>query len=154
MASPSTRRRRLSRRTLGELKERMTEARTLRRGRFRARITVHMGTCGLASGAQVVHDAVVLGTVQSGLSDVEVSTSGCIGLCSEEPLVTVEVLGMEPIVYRQVTAAVMVEIVHDHVRNGTVVLRHALMRGLPVDEDPPPEPSPRGPASPRGSPWP
>ena len=36
---------------------------------------------------------------ESGVSDVAVTTSGCMGLCSREPEITVEILGADPIVY-------------------------------------------------------
>jgi len=36
---------------------------------------------------------------ESGVTDVVVTTSGCMGLCSREPEVTVEILGQDPIIY-------------------------------------------------------
>ena len=53
-----------------------------------------MGTCGIASGARKVLTALV-GAIEGrrGRRTSCVTTSGCIGICSKEPLVTVEVLG-------------------------------------------------------------
>lgn len=58
-----------------------------------------MGTCGIASGAKEVLDALMKEIEESGVTDVMVTTSGCMGLCSREPLVTVEIVGQEPIKY-------------------------------------------------------
>ena len=54
------------------------------------KITVHMGTCGIAAGAREVMNALLeeLGAVDR--QDIRVVTSGCMGMCSSEPNVTVE----------------------------------------------------------------
>ncbi|MCL5035994.1 MAG: NADH-quinone oxidoreductase subunit NuoF [Chloroflexi bacterium] len=56
------------------------------------RITVGMASCGLATGAQKVFDALVEAVKGSGL-DARVVRVGCIGYCEKEPLV--EVTGPE-----------------------------------------------------------
>jgi len=68
----------------------------LRDGDRRAKITVHMGTCGIASGAREVMESLMQAIEEANVSDVAVTTSGCMGLCSREPLVTVEILGRNP----------------------------------------------------------
>jgi NADP-reducing hydrogenase subunit HndB len=61
--------------------------------------TVHMGTCGIASGAREVVNALAEELEKIGRTDVRLTTSGCIGACEHEPVMTVEKLGSEPILY-------------------------------------------------------
>ncbi|HSR12634.1 MAG TPA: (2Fe-2S) ferredoxin domain-containing protein, partial [Thermodesulfobacteriota bacterium] len=86
---------------LKKIKERVQSEMALREGNRRAKVTVHMGTCGIASGARGVMTALLAEIEEAGVSDVAVTTSGCMGLCSREPLVTVEILNQEPIKYEK-----------------------------------------------------
>ena len=61
--------------------------------------TVHMGTCGIASGAREVVNAVAEELEASGRTDIRLTTSGCIGACEHEPVMTVEALNAQPILY-------------------------------------------------------
>jgi len=134
----------LTRSDLDGLKNRLEEERILGGAGKRARVTVHMGTCGLASGAQKVLDALKEKVAASEGDGVEVTTSGCIGLCSQEPLVTVECQGMEPVVYAQVDAQAIGRIFESHVQNGEVERDHALMRGPALWEGKPEDVKPDG----------
>ncbi len=87
---------------LKKIKERVHAETALREGFNRVKVTVHMGTCGIASGAKQVMDELLREIEEAGSTDVMVTTSGCMGLCSREPLVTVEILGQEPIKYEYV----------------------------------------------------
>jgi NADH-quinone oxidoreductase subunit F len=129
---------------LKAIRERVTGEKRLRPGGITARVTVHMGTCGLASGAQPVLDALVADVAASGRGDVFVTTSGCIGLCSQEPLVTVETATGEPVIYRQVDAEGIRRIFAEHVQAGRPVKDLALARGTAVDSSPAEKPKPNG----------
>ena len=48
----------------------------LREGGFRARITVHMGTCGIAAGARGIMNTIMEELAKSSLKDVAITTSG------------------------------------------------------------------------------
>ncbi|NWG03973.1 MAG: NADH-quinone oxidoreductase subunit NuoF [Syntrophaceae bacterium] len=120
------------------IKENVNQEKQLRQEGLTARITVHMGTCGIASGAQKVMDAVLDEMSKSGRSDISITSSGCIGLCSQEPLVTVEMLGKEPIIYHQVDDPKMRQIFKGHLLNGEIQYAIALVRGKAVNEDPMP----------------
>ena len=61
--------------------------------------------------------------------DIIVTTSGCIGLCSEEPLVTVEILGQPPIRYHYVDRNKMRQIFRRHVLAGEIQHQFALGQG-------------------------
>ncbi len=124
------------------IQQRVAEARELREGGLAARITVHLGTCGIASGAQPVLDAARAAVQASQRRDIAVIPTGCIGLCSEEPLVTVEVLAQEPVIYHKVDAATMQRIFQEHVLEGRVVVEAAFARGTAVGDQPPQPRSP------------
>ena len=86
--------------TIEDLKKIREKARgtvTLRKGVGRAKVTVHMGTCGIASGARDIMDAVMNEIETRDIKDVIVTTSGCAGLCSREPMATVELPEKPPV---------------------------------------------------------
>jgi len=107
----------------------------LRQGSHTVRITIHMGACGIASGAQKVMDTLLNEMSKCGRSDITVTRSGCIGLCSQEPLMTVEVLGNEPVIYHRVDAQKMRRIFRSHILKGQVQDDLALARGRDMDEE-------------------
>jgi NADP-reducing hydrogenase subunit HndB len=101
----------------------------LRLGSARARVTVHMGTCGIAAGARDVMAALMKEIEQKGSSDVIVTTSGCAGLCSREPMATVEVRSTAPVKYVNLTPEKMVKVFRQHVLGGEIVADCALAAG-------------------------
>ncbi len=76
----------------------------LREDGFRMCFTVHMGTCGIASGAREVVNALATEVEASGRTDIRLTTSGCIGACAHEPVMTVETLGGQPVLYGHLDA--------------------------------------------------
>jgi len=62
---------------LKKIKERVHAETALRESDRRAKITVHMGTCGIASGARNVMEALMKAIEEANVSDVAVTTSGC-----------------------------------------------------------------------------
>ena len=117
---------------LKKIKERVLAEMTLREGYNRVKVTVHMGTCGIASGAKQVMDELLRDIEEEGSSDIMVTTSGCMGLCSREPLVTVEILGREPIKYEYVNPNKMRQIFKKHVLEGEIQTPFVLARGVEV----------------------
>jgi NADP-reducing hydrogenase subunit HndB len=117
---------------LKKIKEKVHAETALREGDRRVRVTVHMGTCGIASGAREVLDALMREIEESGVSDVVITTSGCMGLCSREPLVTVEIIGQEPIKYEYVNPNKMRQIFKRHVLEGEVQTPFVLARGAEI----------------------
>jgi NADP-reducing hydrogenase subunit HndB len=98
-------------------------------GPYKAKVTVHMGTCGIAAGARKVMDA-LLGEVEKRESkDILVSTSGCAGLCSREPMATIELVGKAPVKYVDLDDEKMKKIFKDHVLGGKIVTEYALGYG-------------------------
>ena len=102
----------------------------LRQGAGRVKMNVHMGTCGIAAGARDILTAVMKEIETRKLDDVIVTNSGCAGLCSQEPMMTVEVLGeAAPVKYVFLTAAKVHKIIEEHVLQGRVVKDYALALG-------------------------
>jgi NADP-reducing hydrogenase subunit HndB len=117
---------------LKKIKEKVHAETALRDGFKRAKVTVHMGTCGIASGAKEVLDSLMAEMEQASLTDVIVTTSGCMGLCSREPLVTVEILGQEPIKYEYVNPNKMRQIFKRHVLEGEIQTPFVLAKGSEI----------------------
>jgi len=114
---------------LKKIKESVRAAVTLREGGYRARVNVHMGTCGLAAGARTVMTALLDEIQKMDIKDVVVVTSGCAGLCNREPMITVERMGEPPVKYVDLTPDKMREIFSDHVLGGKIVEKYALAIG-------------------------
>jgi len=99
-----------------------TQAETaLREDGYHVRLTVHMGTCGIASGSRAVLAAALEELAASGRTDVRVTTSGCIGACEHEPEMTVEVLNEEPVLYGDLDADAARQVFQEHVLGGKLV---------------------------------
>ena len=89
---------------LKKIKEKVHAETALREGFNRVKVTVHMGTCGIASGARDVVNAMADEVAQSGRTDIRLTTSGCIGACEHEPVMTVESIGSAPVLYGRLDA--------------------------------------------------
>jgi NADP-reducing hydrogenase subunit HndB len=112
---------------LKRIKEDTTKATAVRHGGdVRVKITVHMGTCGIAAGARDVMKALMEEMAEADRQDIRVVTSGCMGMCSSEPNITVEVLDSEPIVYQHMDANRMRQIFRRHALQGEVQSDFAL----------------------------
>ena len=101
----------------------------LRQGIARARILVHMGTCGIAAGARAIMSALMKEIQERGLTDVALTTSSCAGLCSREPMITVEMKDEPPVKYVDLTPEKVKEILDKHVVSGEIVAEYALSLG-------------------------
>ena len=117
---------------LKKIKEKVHKEMSLRDGDRRVKVTVHMGTCGIASGAKEVMDSLLEEIETAKVHDVVVTTSGCMGLCSREPLVTVEVINQDPIKYEYVNPNKMRQIFKRHVLAGEVQTPFVLAKGSEI----------------------
>jgi NADP-reducing hydrogenase subunit HndB len=114
---------------LDRIRRQMAKAMSLRDGEAKARVTVHMGTCGIAAGARQVMTALLAAQEQTERRDILVTSSGCAGLCSREPMITVEIAGEAPIKYVDLDARKARQIFSEHVLGGRVVDSCALAVG-------------------------
>ncbi len=84
------------------------------------RITVGLGTCGIAAGARETMRAILDELAQRGI-DANVNTVGCIGMCFNEPLVDIEQAGSPRITYGNVSPDRVHRIIEEHIVGGRVV---------------------------------
>jgi len=83
-------------------------------------ITVGMGTCGIAAGAREVMHAILAELDRRGIL-AHVTTVGCIGMCSKEPLVDIQ-QGNEPrVTYGNVKPDMVPRLIQEHIVEGHVV---------------------------------
>lgn len=111
---------------LEKITERVQKATQLSEGAGRAKITVHMGTCGIAAGAGKVLTTLKEEFAQNSHPDVLLTTSGCAGMCCQEPMMTVELQGQDPVHYVSLDGDSSLQILADHVGEGKVVEEFAL----------------------------
>ncbi len=113
---------------LKKIKEKTAGETALRHGVATVKITVHIGTCGIAAGARDVMGALMDEMTQTERTDIRAMASPCLGMCGSEPNVTVEVEGAEPIVYQQMDADKMRQVFRRHVLEGEVQTDFAVAR--------------------------
>lgn len=102
------------------------------RSRFPWRVKVCSSTGCLSAGAHAVRGAIERATEEEGLTDeVQVTPTGCLGLCSAGPLVRVESRTQEPVLYARATAAAGAAIVKEHIRRGELVDDHVIDGAVP-----------------------
>ena len=95
-------------------------------------VKVHLGTCGISSGANKVLEAFVREVESRELSDVAVLRAGCIGLCGCEPTVTIIAPGEEKVIYQDLNADKVPRIVEEHLVGGKPVKEWTLALDEPL----------------------
>jgi len=114
---------------LDGISEKIKRTILLREGAGRARVIVHMGTCGIAAGARPVMNAVMEEIETKDVKDVILTISSCAGLCSREPMMTVELQDEPPVKYVDLTPEKAKRIFVEHVLGGKIVTEYALALG-------------------------
>jgi len=114
---------------LDKISQRVRKTTLLREGAGRAKIVVHMGTCGIAAGAREIMNTLLDEFAKQNIDDVILTSSGCAGLCSREPMATVELKDETPVKYVDLTADKIRRILSEHVLGGKVVNEYALAKG-------------------------
>lgn len=94
--------------------------------RSNIRITVGMATCGIAAGAKSVMDAIMNELDKLGLDNVEVVSTGCVGICKLEPVVEVIMPGMEKVTYVKMDEVKARRMVREHI-NGKRMIEEYIM---------------------------
>ncbi|NOR15712.1 MAG: (2Fe-2S) ferredoxin domain-containing protein [Candidatus Aminicenantes bacterium] len=114
---------------LEKISQRVRKTVLLRDGAGKAKITVHMGTCGIAAGARKIMNALMDEIEKNKIEDVILTNSGCAGLCSREPMATVELKDEAPVKYVDLTPEKIRRIFSEHVLGGKIVEEYALAMG-------------------------
>jgi NADP-reducing hydrogenase subunit HndB len=115
--------------TIDELRKKRDEARKgiyLRDGEFKGKIIVHMGTCGIAAGARAIVSAFLEALEKNGVRDILLTTTGCAGLCSREPMATLEMRDSPPVKYGELTPEKAKRIFDEHILKGHIVKEYAI----------------------------
>ena len=114
---------------LDKISEEVKSILHLRKGIARSRILVHMGTCGIAAGARPIMSTLMEEIAERDIKDVALTTASCAGLCSREPMITVEMKDEPPVKYVDLTPKKVKEILDKHVVGGQIVAEYALSLG-------------------------
>jgi NADP-reducing hydrogenase subunit HndB len=115
--------------TIDELRKIRSAARKeiyLREGIFKGKVIVHMGTCGIAAGAREILNTFLDELENRKLTDIMLTTSGCAGLCSEEPVATVEMSESPPVKYSKLTPQKVKKIFTEHILQNNIVKEYVL----------------------------
>jgi len=86
------------------------------------RISVGMGTCGIAAGARETMEA-IRAEIGRRQIDADITSVGCIGMCAKEPLVDIQQAGGTHVLYANVLPEMVGRLIEEH-----------LLRGQPVKE--------------------
>ena len=114
---------------LDKIGEKIKRTMLLREGAGRAKVIVHMGTCGIAAGARTVMKSLMDEIESREVNDVILTISSCAGLCSREPMVTVELTGEPAVKYVDLTPEKAKRVFKEHVLGGKIVTEYALAAG-------------------------
>ena len=110
-----------SREDLRHLKDEAGAELDVRTGPKEMQITVHMGTCGIAAGAREVLSELAEELSRASHEDVSLRKSGCLGLCDQEPMITVTEPSGDEIRYGRLNKQKVREIVQEHILSGRPV---------------------------------
>ena len=90
------------------------------------RVVIGMATCGIAAGARPVMLSFMDEIEKRQLSHVQISQTGCIGMCRLEPMVDVILPGKEKVTYVHVKPEMVPRIVAEHIDNGRPVEEYTI----------------------------
>lgn len=114
---------------LQKIKERALERRKMGGAGARARITVAMGTCGIAAGARDTMKAILDVMEQRQIADIVVTQTGCLGLCEYEPIVQIQIGETDAITYGKINPARVPVLIEKHLVNGEAVTEWQIQTG-------------------------
>jgi (2Fe-2S) ferredoxin len=111
---------------LRKLREQARGQVDLRSGPKENRITVHMGTCGIAAGARDILAALADELGKASVGNVTLRQSGCIGLCDQEPMLTYTDKAGRDYLYVELTRQKAREFVTSHILADRPVAKYIL----------------------------
>ncbi len=110
--------------SLADLQKMRDEAKKsveLREGNKDYRVVVGMATCGIAAGARPVLTTLVEEAAKETDLSCIITQTGCIGMCTLEPIVEVYDKNGTKTTYCKVTPAVATRILKEHIKNDHIV---------------------------------
>jgi len=106
---------------LNQMRDQFSKSLKVRTGEEENKIIVHMGTCGIASGARDIMGVLLEEMGRDDAPRITISQSSCIGLCDREPIVTVVRAGEAPVRYYDMDPEKMQRVFREHLIKGKVV---------------------------------
>lgn len=108
---------------LKQIKEKTAAEIALRQVPETARVTVHIGDCGLAAGARDIMQTFMKALEESGRRDIRLLAADCADPenCGNEPKVTVQAGDTAPVIYENVTPEKAEKIFSTHVLGGNTL---------------------------------
>ncbi len=114
---------------LSLLREQISESKSADRGK--TRIIIYGSTCGLASGAKKVLDAVREEVSACARDDVLVLEHGCMGCCFIEPYISITQEGLDFTVYGYLDGEKAGEVVRSHLQKGEILENYKVDLTMP-----------------------
>lgn len=99
---------------------------TMRKDDHAVRVVVGMATCGIAAGARPVMSTFVEEIATRRLDHVNVTQTGCIGVCRLEPIVEVFMPDGEKVTYVKMNPEKAKRVVAEHLVNGNIVAEYTI----------------------------
>lgn len=94
-----------------------------------SRVVVGMATCGISAGAKTVLEKLLEEKAARGLADVQIVPTGCVGMCTHEPIVEVFQPGKDKVTYIHMDPDRVSKVVSEHLIKGNPVLEYTLGEG-------------------------
>ena len=105
---------------LEEIRKKTLEEISMRKNKNGMSVVVGMATCGIAAGARPVMTAFLEELKKRNLHDVQVTMTGCIGVCRLEPIVDVIDTEGTKVTYVKMTPEKARRVVAEHIVNGRI----------------------------------
>ena len=90
------------------------------------RIVVGMATCGIAAGARQVLNTIISEVKLNNIADVEITMTGCIGVCVMEPIVEIYSPEHGKTTYVNINPEKAKQIVDKHIVRGKIVSEYLI----------------------------
>jgi NADP-reducing hydrogenase subunit HndB len=110
------------------LRDRARAAISLRTGPKEILVTVHMGTCGIATGAREVLAMLAEALDAAGVTNVTLRQAGCAGLCDREPMLTLTDKVGNEYRYGKLDKERITKIVQEHIIKDNPVMEYLIGR--------------------------
>lgn len=110
----------ISKKELNDIRDKTIKESTLNDFDKKYRITVHLGTCGIASGADIIKASVEDKINRLSIKNIIFTTSGCVGFCALEPMLTIDSFDKESVTYYSLDEAKVEKIFEHHIGKGEI----------------------------------
>ena len=114
---------------LKKIQDKALEYRNMREASGTVQIIIGTGTCGIAVGAHETLKTVLSYIEKNQIKDVDVVQTGCIGLCSQEPILEIIKGGSKKTSYGKVSPEIAKKIMKSHVVEGNIFQDNVIQIG-------------------------